>query len=101
MIVHMTRLYTRLVTYARLYILTLVVSFYHNVSYISFIALFLTLIILLSFILVIMSLLLILLLCMSTFPLHTHTLIRSLLTTLDSHVQNFGHLLILFRCSLS
>ena len=30
---------------------------------------------------------------------HTHTLIRSLLTTLDSHVQGIGHLLILFRCS--
>ena len=31
--------------------------------------------------------------------LYTHTLIRLLLTTLDSHFQNFGYLLILFRCS--
>jgi len=50
MIVHMTRLYTRLVTYVRLHILTLVVPFYHDINYISFIALFLILIILLSFI---------------------------------------------------
>ena len=49
MIVHMTELYTRLVTYARLYILTLVVSFYH-IGYILFISLFLILIILLFFI---------------------------------------------------
>ena len=48
MIVHMTGLYTRLVTYAKLHILTLVVSFYHDTSYISFITLFLILIILLS-----------------------------------------------------
>ena len=46
MIVHMTRLYTKLVTYARLHILILVVSFYHDISYISFIPLFLILIIL-------------------------------------------------------
>jgi len=45
-----------------------------------------------------MLLLLMLLLCTSTF-LFTYTLIRSLLTTLDSHVQDFGYLLILFRCS--
>jgi len=70
----MTRLYTRLVTCARLHILTLVISFYHDISYISFIALFLTLIILLSFISVIMLLLLILFLCTSTFPLHAHSL---------------------------
>jgi len=32
--------------------------------------------------------------------LFLYTLIRSILTILDSHVQNFfGHLLILFRCS--
>ena len=98
MIVHMTGLYTRLVTYARLHILPLVVSFYHDISYISFITLFLILIILLSFISVIMLLLLTLLLSTSTFPF-THTLIRSLLTTLNSHVQDFGHLLISFRCS--
>ena len=98
MIVQMTRLYTRLVTYAKLYILRLVVFFYHDISYISFITLFLILIILLSFISVIMLLLITLLLCTNTFPF-THTLIRSLLTILDSHVQDFGHLLILFRCS--
>jgi len=75
MIVHMTRLYIRLVTYAKLCILTLVVSFYHDVSYISFIVLFLILIILLSFISVIILLLLtLLLLCTNTFFFtHTHT----------------------------
>jgi len=50
MIVHMVGLYTRLVTYVRLYILTLVVSFYYDISYISFIVLFLILIIPLYFI---------------------------------------------------
>ena len=94
----MTRLYTKLVTYGRLYILTLVVSFYHDVSYILFIPLFFTLIILLSFISVIMLLLLTLLYARAYFSLHTLT--RSLLTTLDSYVQGFGHLPILFRCSL-
>ena len=88
MIVHMTGLYTILVTYARLYILRLVVFFYHDISYISFITLFLILIILLSFISVIILLLFTFFLYMSTF-LFTHTLIRSLLTTLDSHVQDF------------
>jgi len=73
MIVHMTGLYTRLETYVRLHILTLVVSFYHDISYLSFITLFLILVILLSFISVIMLLLLILLLCTNTFPFtHTH-----------------------------
>ena len=74
MIVHMTRLYTSLVTYARLHILTLVVSFYHDTSYISFITLLLT-IILLCFISVIM-LLLFALLCTNTFSLYTHSLGR-------------------------
>ena len=32
-------------------------------------------------------------------PFSFHTLIRSLLTTLDLHVHVIGHLLILFRCS--
>ena len=100
MIVYMTGLYTRLVTYARLHILILVVFFYHDTSYISFISLFLILIMLLSFISVIMLLLVSLLLCTSTF-LFTHTHTRSLLTTLDSHVQVIRHFLILFRCSLS
>ena len=80
-IVHMTELYTRLVTYARLHILTLVVFFYHDISYISFITLFLILIILFQFIMLLLTLFL----CTSTFPLHT--LIRSLLTTLNLHVQ--------------
>jgi len=44
MIVRMTGLYTRLVTYTRLYILTLVVPFYHDISYISFITVLLILI---------------------------------------------------------
>ena len=88
MIVYMTGLYTKLVTYARLDMLTLVVSFCHEISYISFISLFLILIVLLSFISVIMFSLLMLLLYMSTFFFtHTHTLIRSLLTTLDLHIQ--------------
>jgi len=64
----------------------------------SFIALFFILVILLSFISVIMLLLFILFLYTSTFSI-THTLIRSLLMTLDSHVQGVGHLLILFRHS--
>ena len=50
MIVHMTGLYTRLVTYARLHILAFVVSFYHDICYISFMAFFLILISLLSLI---------------------------------------------------
>ena len=73
-IAHMTGLYTRLVIYARLHILILVASFYHDTSDISFIALFLILIILLSFISVIMLLLLTLLVCRNTFLL-TYTLI--------------------------
>ena len=77
MIVHMTELYTRLVTYAKLHIFTLMGSFYHDTCYISFITLFFILVILLSFILVIMLLLLILFLCTSTFSF-THTLTRSL-----------------------
>ena len=95
MIVHMTGLYTRLVTYVRLHILILV-SFYHDTSYISFIALLLT-IILLYFILVIM-LLLLALLCTNTFSFtHTH-----LVASDDPGFARpgfFGHLLILFRCS--
>ena len=58
----------------------------------SYLDLFLILIILLSFILFIIFLLLILLLYTNIF-LFTHTLIRSLLTTLDSHVQGIGHFL--------
>ena len=49
MIIHMTGLYTRLVSYARLYILTLLVFFYHDIRYISFTALFLILIIFVIF----------------------------------------------------
>jgi len=86
MIAHIIGLYTRLMTYVRLHILTLVATFYHDTSDISFIPLFLILIILFFFISVIMLLLLILLLCTSTFPF-TDTLIRSLLMTLDSYVQ--------------
>ena len=98
MIVHMTGLYIRLVTYARLYILTLVVPYYHDISYISFRVCYwywLFCYLLFQFI---MLLLLTLLFCTSTFSF-TYTLIRSLLTTLDSHVQGIGHLLILFRYS--
>jgi len=49
MIVHMTALYTRLVPYARLYILTLLVFFYHDIRYISFTALLLIMIIFVIF----------------------------------------------------
>ena len=91
-------LYTRLVTYARLYILTLVVPCYHVISYISFIVcywywLFCYLLFwdyhVIAYIVFLYT---------RTFPV-TRTLIRSLLTTLDSHVQGIGHLLILFRYS--
>jgi len=34
MIVHMTRLYIRLVSYVRLYILTLLIFFYHDIRFI-------------------------------------------------------------------
>ena len=87
MIVHMTGLYTRLVTYARLHILTLVVSFYHDISYIPFIVLFLIFIILSSFISVYHIIITYVVIMHEQFLLHT--LIRSLLTTLNSHVQDF------------
>ena len=74
--------------------------FYHDVIYISFTALLLILIILLSFISVYHVVTTYIVLCTITFSF-THTLIRSLLTTLNSHVQDFGHLVTLFRCSLS
>ena len=98
MIVHMTGLYTRLVTYARLYILTLVVPCYHDISYILFIVCYwywLFCYLLFSDYHVITY---IVFLCTSTF-LFTHTLIRSLLMTLDSHVQGIGHFFILFKWS--
>ena len=92
-------LYIKLVTYARLYILTLVAPCCHVISYIyrSQFAIdidyFVTFIFRLSYY------------CLHCFfmhehlPLYTHTLIRSLLMTLYSHVQGIGHFLILFRCS--
>ena len=80
-------LYTRLVTYARLYILTLVVSFYHDIRYISFMIFFdIEYSVIFCFSLSCCY-------CLhcfyarAPFPLHTHTLIRSLLTTLNLHVQ--------------
>ena len=91
-------LYTRLVAYARLHILTFVVFFLswcqlyivHNfVLYISYLVIFYfsshVVIAYIAF--------------HARAFLFTHTLIRSLLTTLNSHVQGIGHLLILFRCS--
>jgi len=73
MIVHMTRLYTRLVTYVRFHILTLVVSCYHDISYISFIVCYwywLFCHLLFQFFIL---LLLVWLLCTNTFPFtHTH-----------------------------
>jgi len=59
------------------------------------------LIILLSFILVYHIVIAYIVIMHEHLFLYTHTLIRSLLTTLDSYVQDFGYLLILFRCSLS
>jgi len=76
MVVHMTGLYTRLVTYARLHILTLVVSFYHDTSYISFIVLFLTLIISLSFILVYYVVIAYIVIMHEHFFIYTHSLGR-------------------------
>ena len=73
MIVHMTGLYTRLVTYARLHILTLVVFFYHDITYISFRPLFLILIILLSFILVYRVVIAYIIFKHEHFFLYTHT----------------------------
>jgi len=63
-----------------------------------FIALFLILIILLSFISV-YYIVIAHIVFMHEHIFFTHTLIRSLLTTLNSYVQDFGHVLILFRCS--
>ena len=73
MIVHMTGLYTRLVTYARLHMFTLVVFFYHDFSYISFITLFLILIILLSFISVYHVVIAYIVLMHEHLSLYTHT----------------------------
>jgi len=98
----MTRLYTRLVTYARLHLLILVasslswyqwyvvLSFVHDIDY--------SVIFFFSYHVFIAQIVIMLNIFLFT---HTHTLISSLLTTLDLHVQDFGHLLILFRCSLS
>ena len=83
MIVHMTRLYTRLVTYSRLYILTLVVRI--SVIYRSYLCSWHWAFCYVSFQL---SCYCLRLLCTNTFSF-THTLIRSLMTTLDSHVQDF------------
>ena len=86
--IHMTGLYTRLVTYARLHILTLVISFYHDTSYI----LFITLLLIFEYPVIFYFRLsccywLHCFYAREPFPLHTHTqthtLIRSLLTTLD------------------
>jgi len=75
------------------------VVFFYHFSYILFIILSLILIILLSFISVYhVVIAYIIFMREHLFPSHTHILIRSLLTTLNSHVQDFGHL-ILFRCS--
>ena len=73
--------------YASLHILTLIVSFYHDISYISFIVLFLILIILLSFISIYHVVIAYIVIMHEHLFFYTHTLIRSLLTTLDSYVQ--------------
>ena len=90
-------------TYARLHVLTLVVFFYHDVSYISFIRFvldidFFSVIFYFSYHVVI-AYIVIMHEHLSIYThTHTHTLIRLLLMTLNSHVQDFEHLLILFRC---
>jgi len=94
MIIHMTGLDTRLVTYVKLHFLTLVNFFYHDISYISFITLFLILVTLLSYITVYHVVIAYNVVMHEHLYLYTHTLIRSLLMTLDSYVQEFGHLLI-------
>ena len=87
-------------TYAKLHFLTLVVFFYCDMSYISFIILFMILIIQLSFIYS--------LLCyyyLHTVYIHDHFpffftyLLGHFLTTLDLHVQ-IGCFLLLIRCLL-
>jgi len=92
--------YTRLVTYVRLRILPLVISFYHDINYISFIALVLILIISLSFISV-YYVVIAYIIFMHEQLFFTHTLIRSLLTTLDSHVQGIGYIVQVFVWSYS
>ena len=91
-------LYTRLVTYARLHILAWVVSFlswcqlyivHDFVLYIDDLVIFYF-----SYHVVIVYIVF-----HARAFLFIHTLIRSLLTTLDSYVQGIGHRLILFRCS--
>ena len=99
MIVYITRLYTRLVTYARLNLLTLVISFYYVVSYTSFIALVFILIILLSFIPVYYVIVTYLIIMHEHSSLHTHSPGR-FLTTLDLHVQIYDTLFLLCRCSM-
>ena len=88
-------LYTRLVTYASIHILTLVVFFCHEINYISFITLFLILFILLSFISVYHFVIAYFVIMHEHLSLYTHSL--GLLMTLNSHVQDFGQLLISFR----
>ena len=73
MIVRMTGLDTKLVTHDRLHLLTLVISFYHDTSYISFITLFLILIILLSFILVYHVVIAYIVIMPKYLSLYTHT----------------------------
>ena len=91
----MAGLYTRQVTSARLHILTLLVSFYHDINYISFITLFLILIILLSFISVYHVVIAYIFLCTSTFSLHTHSLGHFW----RSWIRTFGTLDIFLYCS--
>ena len=95
---YMTRLYTRLVTYARLHILTLVVFFYHDTSYTSFIALLLILIILLSFISVYHVIIAYVVIMHEHLSLYTHSLGRFWRPWIHTS-RIFGHLLMLFRCS--
>jgi len=77
------------VTYARLHILTLVVSFYCDISYISFIILFMILVIQLSSIYNFTHVIIVytLFICTDTFPsFFTHSLDHFLMI-LDLHVQ--------------
>ena len=98
MIVHMTGLYSTLVTYIRLHILTLVFLFsWYQLYIVHRFILDIDYFVIFYFSLSCCSCL-----CYyarASFSLHTHTLIRSLLMTLESHIQDFRHFLILFRCS--
>ena len=86
MIVHMTGLYTKLVTYARLHILTLVVKYQLYIVHNFVLDIVYSVIFHFSYHVVIACIVIM----HEHLSLYTHTqaLIRALLTALDSHVQD-------------